>query len=293
MTSAKTFCPGHITAFFEICDHDEPLRKGSRGVGFCISKGVNTEVVVKEAREQKAGIWINGRKKDAETTELVVRRLIGARKLDVKVKSRVELPVSQGFGMSGAGALSTAYALNKAMGLKLSKEELIRIAHIAEVESMTGLGDVYPQSLGGLDVRIKPGAPPHGQIRKKISARSIVLCVLGNELETKKVLRNPVMRKKISGVGRELIEKYQKEPSWPKFFQLSREFAARTDLISQEALSAIEAVEKEGGLAAMAMLGNSIFASGDNKKLKRALKNFGAVFSCRVENRGARLIQRA
>lgn len=293
MASAKAFCPGHITAFFEICDHDEPLRKGSRGVGLCISKGVYTEVVVKESREPKLGIWINGRKTDAETSELVVRRIIGARKLDVKVKSRVELPVSQGFGMSGAGALSTAYALNKTAGLNLSKEELIRIAHLAEVEAMTGLGDVYPQSLGGLDMRVKPGVPPHGQIRKKISARSAVLCVLGEELETKDVLRNPVMRKKISGVGHELIEKYQKEPSWPKLFQLAREFATRTNLISQEALSAIEATEKEGGLAAMAMLGNSIFASGNNKKLRRALKNFGAVFSCRVENRGARLIQQA
>jgi len=293
MASASAFCPGHITAFFEIVDSEETLRKGSRGVGFCISKGVLTNVRVKKAKGQKLEIRVNGKKVEAETTELVARIMLRAKELEVKVASKTELPLSQGFGMSGAGALSTAYALNKAAGLNMSKSELVSIAHVAEVEAMTGLGDVYPQSLGGLEVRVEPGAPPHGRIIRKRSERNIVLCVLGEELETKDVLGRPAARRTISEVGRECIGSYLKEPSWQRLFELSRDFELKTELASQKILKAVLSVDKAGGKAAMAMLGNSVFATGNVKRLTTVLKEFGKVYLCKVENRGARLIRRA
>ncbi|MCK5547801.1 MAG: hypothetical protein KAI64_02220 [Thermoplasmata archaeon] len=296
MTSSRkgrAFCPGHITAFFEACDHEEPLKRGSRGAGFCISLGVHTEVEVREAGEQEVGIWINGRKRDAETTELVVRRIIGSRGVDVKVRSVVELPVSQGFGMSGAGALSTAYALNEALRLKLGKQDLIQIAHVAEVEAMTGLGDVYPQGMGGMDTRLSPGAPPHGKLVRRTARKRIVLCIVGRELRTKRVLADPVMRTRINDIGRECVDDYIGRPSWPKLFELSREFARRTKLASRKILKALEEVESCGGKAGMVMLGNSVFASGDEKRLIRALQKHGKAFSCAVDNKGARLIRQA
>jgi pantoate kinase len=293
MASASAFCPGHITAFFEIVDAEEALKKGSRGVGFCISKGVVTQVNVKKASEQNIEIRVNGKEVEADTTELVARIMLKAHALDVKIDSKTELPVSQGFGMSGAGALSTALALNKAAKLNISKTELVSIAHVAEVEALTGLGDVYPQSLGGLEMRVKPGAPPHGEIVRKRSQCKLVLCVLGDELETKDVISRPLMRKKISEIGRDCIEQYQNEPSWSNLFKFAKRFALFTELGTQKTMSAMAAVEKEGGMAAMSMLGNSIFASGDVKKLVKILKDHGEVVQCDVENRGARLIQRA
>lgn len=293
MASASAFCPGHITAFFEIVESEETVKKGSRGVGFCISKGVLTNVRTKKSKGQKLEIRVNGKKVEAETTELVIRIMLRAKELDVKVNTKTELPLSQGFGMSGAGALSTAFALNKAAGLNMSKSELVRIAHVAEVEAMTGLGDVYPQSLGGLEIRVEAGAPPHGRIIKKRAERNIILCVLGEELETKDVLGRPVARRNISEIGRKCIENYLKEPSWQKLFELSRDFGLKTELASQKILRAILTVDKEGGKAAMAMLGNSVFASGNMKRLTNVLKEFGKVYQCKIENRGARLIRRA
>ena len=214
--------------------------------------------------------------------------MMGGKRLDVKIRSRVELPVSQGFGMSGAGALSTAYALNEAMNMQISKEELTRIAHIAEVEAMTGLGDVYPQSLGGMETRLRPGAPPWGEVRRKAGKNEIILCVLGKELETKDVLRKPAMRRRIAEVGKEYVDEYVRNPSWDNLIEFSCEFAVRTKLASKKILGAIAAVEKLGGKAGMAMLGNSVFAFGD-ERVKKALRKKGKVFMCRIENEGARL----
>jgi pantoate kinase len=293
MASARAFCPGHITAFFEIVDAEEPVKKGSRGAGFCISEGVITEVMVKSSNEQSLEIRIDGEITEAETTELVARMLMGSKKVEVRINSEAGLPVSQGFGMSGAGALSTALALNRAMGLRLETDELVRLAHSAEVEAMTGLGDVYPQSLGGMDTRLIAGAPPYGEVKRTESSRSIVLVVLGEELKTKDILRNPQSRKKISEVGKNCVDEYQKDHSWSKLCFLSQSFARETGLMSQEVESAIKAVESVGGTAGMAMLGNSIFASGKVDKSRGALRNKGEVFHCTIDNKGARLIPQA
>ncbi len=247
---------------------------------------------MRKARDQDIRIWINGKKGLAETTELVVRRMIGSREIIVDIRSEVELSVSQGFGMSGAGALSTAYALDKAMKLGLPKIELIQIAHVAEVEAMTGLGDVYPQSQGGLETRTKSGAPPFGKLARRASRKKLVLCVVGGMLKTKDVLRNPVKRNKINDIGRRFMEEYLKAPTWPKLFELSSRFAESTNLASRKILKVLEEVEAQGGRAGMAMLGNSIFASGDEKKLVRLLKQLGKVFICTVDNQGARIIPR-
>lgn len=293
MGYAKAFCPGHITAFFEIVDAEEPVKRGSRGAGFCISRGVVTEARTRSAKGQSLELRIDGEIAEAETTELVARMLVGSKELDVRISSKVELPVSQGFGMSGAGALGTALALDNAAGLGLGREGLVSIAHSAEVEAMTGLGDVYPQSLGGIETRLRAGAPPYGEIKRKESTRSIFLCVLGEELKTKDVLRNPHSRNTISEIGRNCVDEYLKDPSWSRLCELSQRFARDAGLISPEVENAIKAVESVGGTAGMAMLGNSIFASGDVDKLERALKSKGEVFHSTIDNKGARLIPRA
>ncbi len=36
----SVFAPSHITGFFEIVDHEDPLKRGSRGAGVALDKGV-------------------------------------------------------------------------------------------------------------------------------------------------------------------------------------------------------------------------------------------------------------
>ncbi|MEW5761519.1 MAG: pantothenate kinase, partial [Candidatus Thermoplasmatota archaeon] len=108
---AKAFSPSHVSGFFEIHLEGELLKSGSRGAGICLSEGVETIVELKKSNRQEIEIFLNEKKEEANTTKNVVKSLIGKKKYSVKVRSYFKLPVSQGFGISGAGALSTALAL--------------------------------------------------------------------------------------------------------------------------------------------------------------------------------------
>ena len=45
----EAFCPGHVTAFFEVVEDPDPRRKGSRGAGLSLSLGVKTMARVRDA----------------------------------------------------------------------------------------------------------------------------------------------------------------------------------------------------------------------------------------------------
>ena len=73
----------------------------------------------------------------------------------VKVDLTSPLPLGCGFGLSGAASLATAYALNELLHLGKDMETLAMIAHVAEVENRTGLGDVCSQYHGGVPRQVK------------------------------------------------------------------------------------------------------------------------------------------
>jgi pantoate kinase len=289
---ASAFCPGHITAFFEICENEDVLKKGSRGAGLCLSKGVVTHIEVDEAAELEVSIRIDGERAEDSVTELAVRKMLGDEKFKVTIESENQLPVSQGFGLSGAGALSSVVALADALRSFRPRGDLIRIAHAAEVESKTGLGDIYPQALGGLTIRRSPGAPPFGRITKYRVEQEVVLCVVGEELKTKDVLLNEEVVGRICRVGGELVDSFALEPTMERLFSLSKDFALRTELASEKIARAMEESERFG-LAGMSMLGNSVFAFGDTENLAGTLKKFGTIIRCQVENSGVRVLKRS
>ncbi|WP_424358090.1 hypothetical protein [Methanocella sp. MCL-LM] len=67
--------------------------------------------------------------------------------------------------------------------------------------------------------------------------------------------------------------------------RLSRGFAVDSGLISRRALDAVEAVEAAGGLASMAMLGDTVFSTTAD-----GLAEFGAVKRSRINLTGPVLI---
>ena len=115
MIIAKAYCPGHITGFFEICDQPEDiLRKGSRGAGVSIEKGIITTVSLKPAKQTLIKVSINGIESEAPVTRKVVEQVLKLvnEKFVVMVDHEVEIPIGAGIGASGAGAFSTALALS-------------------------------------------------------------------------------------------------------------------------------------------------------------------------------------
>jgi len=230
VSEGEAFCPGHVTAFFEVHDDPDPRKKGSRGAGLCLNLGVHTIARVRDDARSSIDVIVNGRRQRAEVTQGVAQKVLGGRSCEVKILSETNLPVSQGFGVSAAAALSTALALDIALGSKVPRDELVAIAHETEVECGTGLGDVVPASLGGMDLRLKPGAPAHAEVRTFPVEADLLLAVIGPEMPTKAVLRDPRKVAAINRIGGALVDEFSRGPTLERLFELGARFAEGTGL---------------------------------------------------------------
>ncbi|HUL62013.1 MAG TPA: pantoate kinase [Methanocella sp.] len=270
------FAPAHITGFFIVRDGPGPERTGSCGAGLSLDRGAVTEVHPSDRPE----ILLNGKRDEAPTTASVVRLLTDA---PVRVETRLNIPVGGGLGASAAGAVSTALALNERLGLGKTMDELLTVAHVAEVTNGTGLGDVAGMSCGGVEIRKKPGAP--FVVDRIPVPPTFVYYVCFGPISTKGVLADAREKALINATGRQCLAELLKRPTFAELMRLSRRFAVETGLISKRALDAVEAVESRGGMASMAMLGDTVFATTPD-----GLEEFGAVKRAAIDPTGPRLL---
>ncbi|MGQ0798435.1 MAG: GHMP family kinase ATP-binding protein, partial [Methanobacteriota archaeon] len=194
-----------------------------------------------------------------------------------------------GFGVSAAAALSTILALDDALGVGRPRDELVTAAHVTEIECQTGLGDVVPASLGGMDLRLAPGAPGAADVRTHEIWEDILLAVIGSQISTRAVLRDPSKVTAINRSGGRCIEEFAREPTLDRLFDLGNRFAEETGLASRAVLEVSRAA-RMFGRASMAMLGNSVFAAGNRTHLTSLFLKFGTLLRCEVDNRGARVL---
>ncbi len=269
---AKAFSPAGISSFFEICDRtpdgkmiDEVERIGARGGGFAINKGVSTEVIVTLAKEDKVRVFINGKFcPEAETTRSVVELLTAklSENYEIKVVHRVDVPIGAGFGSSAAGALGTALALSKALGLHLTYNQAGRLAHVAEVRCRTGLGTVGPLLFGGCGLTIEPGAPGYANLdRIPVSPYHRIIAGIFRPYETRKLLASQEKREVINEWGRRTLRKILTEPSLENFMVACKQFAVGAGFITERVKKLMELSEKAGAIgAAQNMLGEAVHA---------------------------------
>ena len=280
------YCPGHITGFFLPCIHEDPLRTGSRGAGMCIDRGVITSIEVMPG-EGSMEFIINGRHGNAPVMRSALENIVGEGSYDITVDASLELPISSGFGMSAAGALSAAFALAEALGR--TREEAFAAAHRAELSNGTGLGDVAALSRGGMTFRRREGLPPHGRIDRLTDTLDVVAAVVGPVIRTSDVLGDPLRRRKIESIGRDCYLLLAKDPTPDTFFRTSREFTMRTGLAGPAVMAALEAVDGLGD-ASMIMLGNSVFARGDLDAMEKELLRFGPTYRLSLDLQGPRVL---
>lgn len=282
------FAPGHISAFFEPVYSGQNMdRSGSRGAGLSLSLGAVSHVMVKPAAQHAIMVYINGKLSSAPVTKLALNYLTRDTSLSIIVNTVIDLPVSQGFGMSAAGAFSAALALSDL--LNLSKENAVKAAHYAEIQSHTGLGDVVSSSFGGIEIRRKAGLPPWGLLEHIPGKYDVVLCVIGKKIETKKILTDSAKLHEIASYGRYCTKKLLDRPTIEHLFSLGLEFTQKIGLADKTVLHAIDTANRHG-MASMCMLGNSVFAIGDTPMLRTVLSTFGTVVCCSVDEQGARVL---
>ena len=266
------FCPASITAFFSTSISEKPDFSGSYGVGFTINRGVFVDVSQNEDIE----IVVNGEKFDFPTVRYLVNKLIGE---GVRVNVKMDLPLSCGFGMSGATALATALAINKFFGLERSFLDLADLSHESEVVNKTGLGDVVCQTYGGLIVRLNARCPSKAVIERYLISKELDFLVMG-KISTQEVLKDELARKRINKVGKECLKEFLKNPSFENLFNIANKFSIETELMDGDIKDVIEAVESDNGKAAMIMLGKAVFAYNGFNALKEFGKPFKAKISC-------------
>ncbi|HJH31623.1 MAG TPA: pantothenate kinase [Methanosarcinaceae archaeon] len=287
--TGRAFAPAHITGFFEIHAHDDPCRMGSTGCGIVLDGGVETTVVV-DGSMDRTMVKLNGSIVEDGAIHTVITMLSDAA---VMVESTTGVPIGCGFGTSGAGALGVAYALNRALSLNQTAEQLTGIAHVAEVMNGSGLGDVVAQSHGGVVMRTRAGASAFGEISRIPASEQKVLCIVLGQIPTKSVLDNARTVRQINSAGRDALKALLRAPTVGNFMLQSREFAIGTGLVSERALDIIETVETVGGMASQAMLGDAVFTiapvSGENK-MREVMGEFGRVLEYSISSCGPKLV---
>lgn len=286
---AKAFAPGNISCVFKVIPHADPARMHSLGMGFTVKEGV--EVTVSESAETK--VLFNGHDIDFPTVRGVVSTLTQNSGITgVKVDLTSPLPLGCGFGLSGAAALATAYALDELFDLRKDAETLAMTAHVAEVENRTGLGDVCSQYHGGFLVKLREGAPLVAD-RLPITEQPIFYRyfgpiqtseVLGNREQTARinhaadaalsVLQTLIRDTEELGTNPQTQSRINQKPAQNEMeggrggnklktcFEVSKRFSVESGLLSDaRVIETIEQIEMEGGVASMIMLGNGVFST--------------------------------
>jgi len=282
MESSKAFAPGNISCIFVIKKTKNPATSGSLGMGFTVNKGTlvtikklyknkkfikkinnnlesNKKTIINN-KNQKNTIYFNNKKINFPTVNSVVEKLTDE-KVVVGIKS--QLPLGYGFGVSGAAALATAYALNKLLNLKKSKKQLAMVAHIAEVENSTGLGDVINQYFGGFLVKYE------SSYRFKITRLPIknkeIYYQYFSSIETKKIISDEKIKTAINNAGINALNKIKKlsknNLNLKNIIKISKEFALNSGLLKNKKVAGlIKNIENNSGNASMIMLGNAVFS---------------------------------
>jgi len=259
----KAFSPGNVSCIFRIVESKDKTKRHSLGVGFTVDKGVRVEV----SKSKRTRIYINGKRRRFPTVKTVIEELTDK---PVKVEIKDQLPSGAGFGVSGASALATAYALNRLFGLRKSRKELAMIAHRAEVVNGTGLGDVGGEFNGGFNMKVKRGKPLE-VVDLGIKDLDVYYRFI-SEIKTKKVINSKLKKRRINKAGDRALRRVKilKDKNLKDIIRISKDFAVESGLLKNKKVKRlIREIEDKGGNASMIMLGNAVFSDVPFKGCKK------------------------
>lgn len=237
---------------FKACKAGNLLQSGSIGIGCTINKGVTTSVL--PSSENK--VLFNGVSFNFPTVSSVIKSLTLQQ---VLVDIQTSLPLGCGFGLSGACALSCAHGINIVFDLRLSKERIAEIAHIAEIENNTGLGTVGTQFQGGFLVKTAPGFPTKayslGLIGKSVYATII------SSIPTSSILTDAKKLTSINQAADHALQRVNRRSTLEEILDISYTFASEARLFSHGEMKEIaDEIRSSGGHATMTMLGQVIIS---------------------------------
>lgn len=238
----KITVPLHITGFFSPHFSANPLFSGSTGAGLVIVPGLDCICQFLDKKRVKTEILYNGGKTNIEPIEKLLKLFNLKKGVFIKISSPV--PLGAGYGASAASTLAVSLALCQVSGE--SKLKAAKLAHLAEVKSLTGLGDVIAIFSGrALEVRIKPGAPGIGRVKSFGQAKNlrIITCDLNPVKKNTKKMLKTINQRTIS-FGQKILEKFIKNPTIKNFFEYSQLFAKEIGWADENFFKKLESIKK-------------------------------------------------
>jgi pantoate kinase len=230
----------------------------SLGLGLTVAEGVSARVTPADIFAAR----FNGEEVEFPTVRSAVEALTGKA---VAVDLQSSLSLASGFGLSGASALAAAHAVNQLLDLGLTDRNLAMAAHVAEVENLTGLGDVCAQFHGGCLAKLQEGDPLKASVLP-VKEQPISFRFYG-PIKTSEIIGDPrrhdqINRAADAALGELALLLQQQEENLNAYIELSKRFANESGLlVDARVRTTIEEIEADGGSASMIMLGNAVFST--------------------------------
>jgi pantoate kinase len=300
---STAFCPAHVTGFFKAHideSQEEPAKIGSMGAGFSIKEGVTTSVKIVPRTNQKSRFRISAQGYESDKTditEFVLDKFLkmgGFNDLFFDIKHKISIPVGYGLGSSSAVALSLAFALDQALQTRLDRDVIGRIAHSAELNCKTGLGDVLASYYGGFEIRVKPGAPGVGKVEKIETKPMSVIMICFSPISTNKFLKERLAQ--INGLGGKMVDKLLASKDYEHFQDMSLEFAKYVNVITPKMEKVIKDLIDNKIKCGVALFGETIFSMIPKEREDAILKilekyNDGIIVKSEIDTHGARVLK--
>ena len=299
---AVAFCPAHITGFFKahLDNNQGNLEElGSMGAGFSIKQGVTTRVKTssKDNQESNYRITTIGYQSDkTDVSEFVLNEFLKLGEFSKKffdIEHDISIPVGYGLGSSSAVALSLSFALDKALQTKLDKTTIGKIAHNAEVNCKTGLGDVLASFHGGFEIRVKPGAPGIGDVKKIVTDKISVIMICFSPISTNKFIKEHLS--KINGLGGKMVNELLESKNYKHFQDMSLEFAKYVDVMTPRMQKLVNELSENDIKCGIALFGETVFSmipNEDEEKVLKILQKYsdGIIIKSELDDVGARIL---
>ncbi|MEO2220765.1 MAG: GHMP kinase [Nitrosopumilus sp.] len=299
---AIAFCPAHVTGFFKayIEKNETNLEKlGSTGAGFSIKQGVTTKVKIKTKNNDKINFKITTKGYQSDKTDIseyVLNEFIKLGKfsnLFFNIEHKITIPVGYGLGSSSAVALSLAFALDQALKTKLDKTVIGQIAHNAEVNCKTGLGDVLASYYGGFEIRDKPGAPGIGHVKKITLNKISIIMICFSPISTNKFIKERLPQ--INGLGGKMVNKLLESKNYEHFQEMSLQFAKYVNVMTPKMQKVVNELSENNIKCGIALFGETIFSMIPKEKENRVLEilqkySDGIIIKSELDDVGARVL---
>jgi len=299
---ATAFCPAHVTGFFKAHledNHNALENLGSMGAGFSIKEGVTTRVRTNTRNNQESNFRIttNGYQSDkTDVSEYVLNEFLKLGEFSnrfIDIEHNISIPVGYGLGSSSAVALSLSFALDKVLGTKLEKTRIGQIAHNAEVNCKTGLGDVLASYHGGFEIRVKPGAPGIGSVEKIDIDKISIIMICFSPISTNKFIKERLSQ--INGLGGKMVDKLLESKNYEHFQDMSLEFAKYVDVMTPRMEKLVRDLSENNIKCGIALFGETIFSmipKENEDSILKILQKYDnkIIIKSELDNVGARVL---